>query len=74
MSYVSICAKLNLDPMTGHTPVSKIQKQIQRENARKKIKEQYDKGTTFGGTLHLTKEQWDKGMALSHKYRNMSAW
>jgi hypothetical protein len=22
----------------------------------------------------LTKEQWDKAMALSHKYKNMSAW
>lgn len=30
--------------------------------------------TTFGGTLILTKEQYDKGMALSRKMAKMSAW
>lgn len=31
-------------------------------------------GTTFGGTLSLSKEQYEKGMALSRKMKNMSAW
>ena len=32
--------------------------------------------TNFAGSNAppLTKEQWDKGMALSHKMKNMSAW
>lgn len=30
--------------------------------------------TTFGGTLFLSKEQYEKGMALSRKMKNMSAW
>ena len=30
--------------------------------------------TTFGGTLTLTKEQYEKGMALSRKMAKMRAW
>ena len=30
--------------------------------------------TTFRGTLILTKEQYDKAMALSRKMAKMSAW
>lgn len=30
--------------------------------------------TSFGGKGCLTKEQYEKGMALSRRMRNMSAW
>ena len=48
---------------------------------RKKIYRSYkhktittSEGTTFGGTLFLSKEQYEKGMAVSHKMRGMSSW
>ena len=30
--------------------------------------------TTFGGNGYLTKEQYEKGMALSRRMRHMSSW
>ena len=30
--------------------------------------------TTFGGTLFLSKEQYEKGMTLSRKMKSMSSW
>lgn len=38
---------------------------------RKSIDRSY---TTFGGNGCLTKEQYEKGMSLSRKMKNMSSW
>lgn len=32
------------------------------------------KETTFVGTLYLSKEQWERGMALSLKMSRLNAW
>ena len=74
MTWVSLCAKLNLDPNTGHKPISKLEKVIKKEQARKRTEEIYGHGTTFGGTLHLSQKQYERGMALSRKMKDMSAW
>lgn len=65
MSYISTQAKLNTQTKRfGH-----------KKNVCYKHKTIADcEETTFGGTLILTKEQYEKGMALSRKMRNMSAW
>ena len=65
MSYISTQAKLNTQTKRfGH-----------KKNVCYKQKTIADcEETTFGGTLILTKEQYEKGMALSRKMRNMSAW
>lgn len=66
MSHVSSQAKMYVDT---------------RRFGRKKTYRRYthktiatSEGTTFGGTLSLSKEQYEKGMALSRKMRNMSSW
>ena len=66
MSYISLCAKLNIPP----------NRKCMRRIVSNKHKTIADcEGTTFGGTLPpLTKEQYEKAMALSRKMRNMSAW
>lgn len=63
MSYISTQAKLNKRAKRfGH-----------KCRASKPVDRSY---TNFAGSNAptLTKEQWDKAMALSHKYKNMSAW
>ena len=61
MSYVSTMAKTyTLQKKMGHKCMPIIRKNY----------------TNFSGTtvLPLTKEQYNKGMALAHKMKNMSAW
>ena len=66
MSYVSTQAKL-------YAASKKLGRK--KTNYKHKTKTIADcEETTFGGTLILTKEQYEKGMALSHKMKNMSAW
>ena len=66
MSYISTQAKLNTQTKRfGH----------KKTYTRVKHKTIADcEETTFGGTLFLSKEQYEKAMALSRKMRNMSAW
>lgn len=66
MSYVSTQAKLHLFPKRFGG------KKTYRRPKHKTIADCEE--TTFGGTLFLSKEQYDKGMALSRKMKNMSAW
>lgn len=65
MSYISTQAKLNTQTKRfGH-----------KNNCWYKHKTIADcEETTFGGTLILTKEQYEKAMALSRKMAKMSAW
>ena len=65
MSYISTQAKLNTNTKRfGH-----------KNQWWKKHKTIADcEGTTFGGNLFFSKEQYEKAMALSRKMRNMSAW
>lgn len=65
---------MNLDPRTGQRPISKLEKAIKKEQARKRTEEIYGQGSTFGGTLHLSQEQWDRGMAVAHEMKNKSEW
>ena len=63
MSFVSTAAKLNKGTRKlGHQCVAPSS--IRRNH------------TNFSGTTvpPLTKERWNKAMAMSHKYKNMSAW
>lgn len=66
MSYVSTQAKMYAYPKRfGH----------KKTYTRVKHKTIVDcEETTFGGTLFLSKEQYEKGMALSRKMAKMSAW
>lgn len=66
MSYVSTQAKLYLFPRRFG------RKKINRCSKHKTIADCEE--TTFGGTLFLSKEQYEKGMALSRKMRHMSSW
>lgn len=70
MSYASIKAKLNIPP--NKTVIVKTRNCQIVSNEYKTIATSEE--TTLGGTLHLTKEQYEKGMALSRKMKNMSAW
>lgn len=66
MSYISTQAKLNTQTKRfGH-------KKTNHSCKHKTIADCEE--TTFGGTLILTKEQYEKGMALSRKMKDMSAW
>lgn len=65
MSYISLCAKLNIPP-SGKRMCRIV------SNKHKTIADCEE--TTFGGTLFLSKEQYEKAMALSRKMRHMSAW
>lgn len=66
MSYISTQAKL-------HTQTKRFGHKKTNHNC--KIKTIADcEETTFGGTLFLSKEQYEKGMALSRKMAKMSAW
>ena len=63
MSKISTEAKLNIQSKRfGH-----------KCRASKLVDRSY---TNFAGSNApiLTKEQWDKAMTLSHKYKTMSAW
>ena len=66
MSYVSTQAKLYLYTRRFG------RKKTYRHSKHKTIADCEE--TTFGGTLSLSKEQYEKGMALSRKMKNMSAW
>ena len=66
MSYVSSQAKLHLFPRRF------VRKKTYSRSKHKTIADCEE--TTFGGTLFLSKEQYEKGMALSRKMKNMSAW
>ena len=63
MSYISTQAKLNIASKRFGTKCM----------ATRPIRKNY---TNFAGTTvpPLTKNQYDKAMALGHKYKNMSAW
>lgn len=64
MSYVSAQAKVNA-----------ANKQLDAKHNASKVAASIDRTeTSFGGKGCLTKEQYEKGMALSRKMRNMSAW
>ena len=65
MSYISVQAKLN-------THAKKLGNKT-NHNCKHTTIADY-KETTFGGTLILTKEQYEKAMALSRKMAKMSAW
>ena len=55
------------------TQAKLIAKSKKYSNATNIIRKDY---TNFAGTTVpiLTKKQWDKGMALSNKYKNLSMW
>lgn len=64
MSYISIQAKL-----------FKEARQRNYKLARGKEEARIDRTyTTFGGNGILTQEQWEKGMQLSKKMKDYSAW
>ena len=66
MSYVSSLAKMYAYPKRfGHKKAYTCAKHKTIADCKE---------TTFGGTLILTKEQYEKGMALSRKMAKMSAW
>lgn len=64
MSYISIKA----------ASLKGTDKRFPRAKTYKKFKPIDRSYTTFGGNGCLTKEQYEKGMSLSRKMRNMSAW
>ena len=66
MSYISTQAKLYVDIRRFG------RKKTYRRSKHKTVADCEE--TTFGGTLSLSKEQYEKGMALSRKMREMSSW
>ena len=67
MSFISTKAKLLIN----------IDKTINTVNSGYKLmkRKPMDRSyTTFGGNGCLTKEQYEKGMSLSRKMKNMSSW
>ena len=67
MSYISTQAKMFVNTKRFG------RKKIYRRSKNKAIAD--CEGTSFGGTLSpLTKKQYEKGMALSRKMKNMSSW
>lgn len=64
MSYVSTQAKM----------YTASKRRSPRHNASQNATRIDRTETSFGGKGCLTKEQYEKGMALSRKMRNMSAW
>lgn len=71
MSYIGALAKVGAKPgYNGFVEWPKMGKRTPKPNSSIATSE----GTSFGGTLHLSKEQYEKGMALSQKMKNMSAW
>lgn len=64
MSHISTKAALLIPP----------DKKFPKVKTYKKFKMIDRSYTTFGGNGCLTKEQYEKGMSLSRKMKNMSAW
>lgn len=64
MSYVSAQAKVYADSRQHSTQfsISKVASRVDRTE------------TSFGGKGCLTKEQYEKGMALARKMQKKSAW
>ena len=67
MSFISTKAKLLINVNKTINTVNSGYKLMKR----KSIDRSY---TTFGGNGCLTKEQYEKGMSLSRKMKNMSSW
>ena len=64
MSYVSAQAKVYADSKQRTSKLSEREVALRIDWAE----------TSFGGKGCLTKEQFEKGMALSRKMRTMTAW
>ena len=67
MSFISTKEKLLINVNKTINTVNSGYKLMKR----KSIDRSY---TTFGGNGCLTKEQYEKGMSLSRKMKNMSSW
>lgn len=67
MSFISTKAQLLINVNKTINTVNSGYKLMKR----KSIDRSY---TTFGGNGCLTKEQYEKGMSLSRKMKNMSSW
>ena len=67
MSFISTKAKLLINVNKTINTVNSGYKLMKR----KSIDRSY---TTYGGNGCLTKEQYEKGMSLSRKMKNMSSW
>lgn len=64
MSYISVQAKVNAASQRLGSKCGKSKKASKIDRTE----------TSFGGKGCLTKEQYEKGMALSQKMQHMSAW
>ena len=67
MSFISTKAQLLINVNKTINTVNSGYKLMKR----KSIDRSY---TTYGGNGCLTKEQYEKGMSLSRKMKNMSSW
>ena len=67
MSFISTKTKLLINVNKTINTVNSGYKLMKR----KSIDRSY---TTYGGNGCLTKEQYEKGMSLSRKMKNMSSW